>query len=1051
MNGDQAMTIWGKRVRQLGYGGVAMSALALAGAAPAAAQPAEEAGQGDAAQPADASDQDTAIVVTGSRIPRPNIESTVPITTLQGEELFETGGVSVGDAINELPALRSTFSQANSSRFVGTAGLNLLDLRGLGAQRTLVLVNGRRHVASDILSTGVSVDTNTIPADLVERVDVVTGGNSAIYGSDAIAGVVNFVLRRDFEGLQVRGQGGISHYGDAGAYFASVTAGQNFADGRGNVAVNLEYARQNEFFASGRPYLSGNDAFIVVDTDPAGSPNGSDGNPDRVYFRNVQSATFNNTGFAVFGGNARLNCGTDAAGNFFNCPFQFRPDGTLVPITGTRIGIGPNGSFTNSNGEAFTSGTQLQLQPDLERVQTNLLAHYTFSEALELFLEAKYSRTDVFGFGSRGPSFIPSATFLGDARLNPRLDNPFLSDQARALIRQQLTQSNGVAPAANARFTFREALLGLGTRFERFERETMRGVVGLRGTFNDDWTYEVSANYGEFQERNNIGGIIDRQRFLFAFDAARDPATGQIVCRAQIDPAARGGFTGATDFPNQARIAADIAACVPINAFGGVFTPAQADYLLTDTTSVGKITQFVANGFVAGDSSAWFELPGGPVGFVVGAEYRRETNFFRADPDVQANYLFYNALPTFTAPALEVKEAFGELRLPLLRDLPFAYELTLSGAARYSDYSGRTGRVLAWNAGGEWAPIRDLRFRGNFSRAVRAPNLGELFAAVGQNFAAAGFTDPCGLRSIGQGSQNRAANCRALGVPAAFDYVYTSSLLIRSGGNSALTEETADSLTVGAVIQPRFIPGLAITVDYFDIQVSEVISAVQAQQIVNQCVDQPTTDNIFCTLFRRAGPGGGPNGEEPGRIIEGSLLQSSLNFASLTARGIDAEIAYRREIEGIGRLDLRFQYTHNFERNNFLNPAEPGRADVQLLELGNPEDEFIFRANLASGPFTFGYRMRYIGPQLLNTYEDVYPVQGRPPENEDYADLFAYPETFYHDARIDFRVNDGFNFYFGIENVLNTAPPFDLTGIGGGSGIYDNRGRYFYAGAVVRF
>jgi outer membrane receptor protein involved in Fe transport len=1008
----------------------------------------------------DAQEGSADIVVTGSRIRQPNLDSALPITSLGGQEFFETGSVSVGDVINELPAVRSTYSQANSTRFVGTAGLNLLDLRGLGTVRTLTLVNGRRHVAGDILVNGSSVDTNTIPADLIDRVDVVTGGNSAIYGSDAIAGVVNFVLKRDFEGIQLRGQGGVSHYKDAGAYFASLTAGQNFGDGRGNIAFNGEYARQNDFFGAGRGFLNGGGGFVTVDTDPAGSPNGSDGFPDRLFFPNVQSVTFSNTGNLTLGGNSRLNCGTDGAGGFFNCAFIFRPDGTLVPINGTRIGIAPNGSFTNStNGEAFTSGIQLQLQPNLERYNLNLIGHYTFSRAFELFAEAKYTRSDIYGTGSRGPSFIPSASFLGDVRLAPRLDNPFLSDQARSLITEQLTRNSatGTPPAASTRLnTFRIALLGLGSRFEDFERETMRGVIGARGTFNDDWSYEVSANYGEFKEQNFVGGVIDRQKFLFAIDAARNPATGQIQCRAQFDPNARGGFTGAGDFPNQARIDADIAACIPINPFGGQFTQAQADYLLENVNAVGKITQFVANGFVSGDSSDWFELPGGPVGFAAGAEYRRETNFYRQDEQGQLNYLFYNAIPTFTAPALEVKEVFGELRVPILRDTPFFHDLTARGAARYADYSGATGGVLAWNAGVEWAPVRDLRLRGNFSRAVRAPNLGELFTAVGQNFAPAPL-DPCSLRNLGNGSPTRVANCRADGVPEDFDFIYNQSLLIRSGGNVNLKEETADSYTIGGVFQPSFIPGLSLSVDYFDITVDDVITAVSAQQIINSCYDLADLDNPFCAVFDRAGPGGGPNGEQPGRIIEGSLLQSSLNFASLTARGIDAELAYRRQLEGVGRLDLRLQYTHNFERRNFTDPTDPNRADVQLLELGNPRDEFILRTDLKSGPLSLGYKMRYIG-KMLNTiavgigeYEDVFPVQGRPPRNADFASEQFTDEVFYHDVRLGYDVGREFNFYIGVENLLNTEPPLGLTGIGAGSGIFDNRGRYYYAGAVAKF
>src|SRR5437764_3429259 len=217
----------------------------------------------------------TAIYVTGSRIRRPNLESVVPITSVGGQAFFETGRTSVGDTLNELPQMASTFSQSNSTRFLGTAGLNLLDLRGLGTARTLVLVNGRRHVGGDVLNTGVSVDVNTIPTDLIDRVDVVTGGNSAVYGSDAIAGVVNFVLKDHFQGLQLRGQGGQSTYGDGDSYFISGLWGSNFADGRGNVAVNLEWARQEQAWGSDRPWLAQQNGFIQVENDAVGLPNGS--------------------------------------------------------------------------------------------------------------------------------------------------------------------------------------------------------------------------------------------------------------------------------------------------------------------------------------------------------------------------------------------------------------------------------------------------------------------------------------------------------------------------------------------------------------------------------------------------------------------------------------------------------------------------------------------------------------------------------------------------------------------------------------------------------
>ncbi|NJS14161.1 MAG: TonB-dependent receptor [Sphingopyxis sp.] len=1023
------------------------------------------------------------IVVTGSRIQRPNEESTVPITSLGGQEFFETGNIAIGDTLNELPQLRSTLGQQQSAvTGLGNAGLNLLDLRGLGTLRTLVLVNGRRHVGGDIQLNGTSVDINTIPTALVERVDIVTGGNSAIYGSDAIAGVVNFVLRRNFEGIEGRVQAGISDYGDAGAYYASLTAGQNFADGRGNVALSVEYGRQDRYFGATRPHIARNDGFITIDTDPAGTPNGSDGIPDTQFFRDIRSATFSNTGTVVFNlaPTATANCGTDPLGNFYNCPHIFQSDGTLVPQTGARTGLGPNGSFIGGNGENFRGGGEFELAPQVDRIVANMLGRFEFSDAAELFTELKYSRIKSVGTGNNGPGFIVSAGNAGDQRQLFRLDNPFLSAQARTLITNTLLttgRSTGTVAgvggaltpadiaAINAgtfRVRLQESFLDLGRREQRVERETYRAVVGLRGDFNDDWNYEISANYGEFKETETRLGNINRQRLLLALDAARETPTSAITCRSSFDPTARVGLSTAganlSAAERAAILAADVAACVPLNYFGGQFTPQQAAYVTNDTFAKGKITQFVANAFMSGDLSQLFELPGGPVGFAVGAEYRRETNSYELDPLSRNGYTVFNAVSTFESDPLEVKEVFGEIRIPLLADQPFFEALTFTAAGRYADYSGSTGGVFAWNVGGEWAPVQDLRFRANWSRAVRAPLLSEQFAAPSATFIAIP-NDPCSLRNRGTGTSFRAANCLALGVPANFDFVYNSTPVGVTTGNPNLKEESSDSFTVGGVLQPRWVPGLTLSVDYYDVKVKDVISSVAAQTALNQCVDLPTIDNQFCTLFRRnAGPGLGPQGEEVGRVLEGSYLLTSLNFASRRARGLDFEAAYRRQIDGLGLLDLRATWTHVLERSNFESPVNPNFANVLLQELGDPKDEVLFRANLATtGGVNLTYSARYIGKQYVGLFESFNGVNGQNPLN---ADQFPNPfvtDVFYHNFRVGIEFNEDSEFYLGVDNAFNRKPPLGFTGIGPGpagltttTGIYDNRGRFFYAGVRAR-
>jgi outer membrane receptor protein involved in Fe transport len=988
------------------------------------------------------------ITITGSRIRRPNLESTVPITSVGGAEFFETGQTSVGDVLNELPALRSTFSQSNSSRFLGTAGLNLLDLRGLGTQRTLVLQNGRRHVGSDVLNNAVSPDVNTFPTDLIERVDVVTGGNSAIYGSDAIAGVVNFVLKRDYDGFQIRGQGGISKYGDAGSYYVSGLAGRNFAGGRGNVVLNLEYARQNEYFASGRPNLRNSQGFIVVDTDPSTATNGSDGNPDRLFFTDIRSSTYSDAGTFL----------STPQGGFYT-PYIFNPDGTLSLQTGTRIGRPSLGSFQGGNGDNFRANRQFGLSPNLDRYSANLLAHFEVSEAFEPFVEAKYSRTDSLGNAS-GPFFTGSS---GSPRERFKVgSNPFLSPQAQAIIGAYYGDFYGAYdaddnPIGNGVFDAIEYDFGFGlyrnveefgNREEKARRETYRIVTGVRGEFNDDWNYEVSANYGRFNEKTAILGNVNLQRYLLAIDAVRAP-NGQIVCRSQIDPSAAIPFEGAIDTAfAQAQLAADVAACTPVNLFGkGNITQANRDYLLTNSFTDAHISQFVLNAFMSGDTSSFFELPGGPVGFAFGAEYRKEKVFYDQDDFTQKGLSFYNGIGTFDPTSFEVKEAFGEIRLPIIRD-SFIHELTVSAAGRVSDYKGATGTTFAYNAGIDFAPVRDLRLRGNYSRAVRAPNLTDLYFPLSQNFAPAP-NDPCALDF--RNTPQREANCAAAGVPANFNYQYKSSLAFQSGGNANLREEKSDSFTVGGVFQPRFLPGFALTVDFYDITVNDVITSPSAQQIIDACYDAESIDNQFCELFQRQGAGTGPSGEITGRILENSLQVVPLNYAKLKVRGVDAEVAYRHKFSGIGSLSTKLTYTHVLKNDAFLNPLTPDLPNRALYELGDPVDSFNFDLDLKSGPITFGYDLRYIGKQLLNQYEDYFAVGDQPPQNADYASIKFYPAVWYHDVRVSIEADKNFDFYLGIDNVLNRDPPYGLSGAGGGSAIFTNRGRFFYAGAVAKF
>jgi outer membrane receptor protein involved in Fe transport len=472
--------------------------------------------------------------------------------------------------------------------------------------------------------------------------------------------------------------------------------------------------------------------------------------------------------------------------------------------------------------------------------------------------------------------------------------------------------------------------------------------------------------------------------------------------------------------------------------------------VLRNSVSHGKTEQFDATAFISGDTSSFFNLPGGPIGVVLGAEYRTDNLSYDQDEQVQLGYTFYNAIPDFKAPRQKVKEAFGELRIPIVKDLPLLRELEVDGAARVSNYNlGTTGTVWAWNGTVLYSPVPGLRLRGNYARAVRAPNQSELFTPFGQNYSLVG--DPCDALAIQSANANRAANCLAAGVPAGTRIQYFSSLPFLSGGNSDLKAEVSNSLTLGGVFTPRFLPGFSLSVDYYDIKVKQSISFLNAQFVLNQCYDLPTLNNPYCGFFTRAT--GTQRGHEslPYAIIDNSLHVTPFNFAKLTARGFDTEIAYRHQVGNIGRLDTRLTWTHATNRTNFTSPADPAFGDRILSELGNPEDAFNWNTSLQHGRFTFGYQMRYVGKMLTSSYEDYYSFEGRPAEDPNINDKKWYPTTIYHDVRLGIDVGPKFNFYMGIDNLTDKQPPYGLSGIGGGSAIYDAIGRFYYAGVVAKF
>jgi outer membrane receptor protein involved in Fe transport len=985
------------------------------------------------------------MVVTGSRIARENIDATVPITSLSAAELLQNGSVQIGDRLALLPQFRPTFTSQNSGRFIGTAGLSILDLRGQGEQRTLVLQNGLRHVTSQ--PGAQTVDVSTIPVDLIERVDIVTGGNSSVYGSDAVAGVVNFVLKRDFEGIMGRAQAGVSSRGDSAQYLATITAGTNFSDGRGNVAVSLEYNKSDPLFFADRPNtgaVSGRSQFQLVE-DTTGEPAAGNGVFDTQFITGIKNIGISTGGAYTSacqgvpaGPRATLNCGGvfQGASQFGNV-FVFQPGGNLVRNVVDRD-FRPFNSGNAQGGLGSTLRETGLMQVGNTRYAANLIGSYEVSDAFRPYFEAKWVRTESLQEGQ--PTFSSGA-------LNPTLNisNPFLSQQARDLL--------AVSLPASGNFTISRFNIDFGGRGENHSRELFRAVVGAQGSFMDTWSYNVAFNYGRVETYYETRGNIHNARFTNAVNAVRN-AAGQIVCAIN----------------NDANTANDDPACRPINLFGLGSPSAES------LAYVGQVSnrrqwseQFNAIANIAGDSSKLFELPGGPVGFSVGGEWRQERSFSAFDDVTRSGATFLNSIANFTPPRLDIWEAFGEVRLPILKDVPFFKELTVEAAGRVSNYStGNTGTVTSYNVGGVWRPVDDLRIRANYGRAIRAPTQLNLFQAQNQTFLN-GLVDPCGQQNI-NANPNRVANCRAAGVPTTqtfggttlpFTNIPASGISGLSGGNPALFAEKSDSWTVGMVYTPSYFPGFVASVDFYRIAISDVITTVASQTVINQCYDDPGgINNPFCSAVFRNADGtfrGQSNirhggSEFPLTATGASFVTGPFNYARQLTKGIDIDAAYTHQFGEDWRLNVRTLVSVLLKRHIYTSVTEPNRLTREHGTLGNPELNGQLNVTLGYKGFDLLYSFRYLSKQTIGTWRDQNVEQTRPPENLDRFPQVYYPAITYSDLRFTAKVWKGISAYAGVDNIFDQLPPLDLIlADGQNSAIYTNTGRFFYGGIQVKF
>ena len=967
----------------------------------------------------DASDELEEIVVTGTRIASGNLQGAVPVTTVDSEYIQLSGETILTDLLQQTPSLIGSDSGnvvGDSGNGDGTAALNL---RNLGEERTLVLVNGRRHIASRA-GTAV-VDINTIPTALVERVEVLTGGASAIYGADGVSGVVNFILRDDFEGMDFSVQSNTPDDTGGTKYLASATFGTNFADDRGNVAVNFEYFRQDRLLNIDRGMIPGlPESISITPDDDTGVDDPS--LPDRILVAN-QALPLTSREGVLFTGNFSFD---------FFVP-TYTGDGRVFDqgiLLSDQNQIGGDGL------PDFNPVT-MDIIAQEERFNLNLLSHFEFTDNIEGYFEFKTVDSDI-DRERDGISIDDSMVFA--------FDNPFIPS---TVPRAPFIADDGIG-TPNDILTMGRDNFDLASRSALDARELYRTVAGLRGDLTDNINYDISFVYGEVETALTLPNTRIEDRFYAALDAVIDPATGQPTCRSNLDPSRRptnihdidpdvadylGVYTSDGDptysffssynidtFGDPSASSTTFApgpnsGCHPLNLFGFQQSSHESIAFATlPTTTKTKLTQQVFSAVVTGDTEGFFSLPSGPLGFALGTEYREEESRLTPDELNQRGATFDPPLPA-TAGKFDVLEYFGEVSIPLLSGQTMFEDLSIGGAARYSDYS-TVGDTLTSRGTLSWSLVDAFTIRGSFSRAIRAPNINELFQPQANTFFEP--TDPCLPQQLGLGSSTRVANCTAdlaaVGIDIA-DYITPASgpFLGRSGGNPDLSEETSDSFTFGAIFTPSSVPGLSISLDFWDIEIEDAILETDIENIINSCYDAPDLNNQFCNLLSRS--------SVTGFFTDGQT--STVNIAFFESSGVDLEIVYAFDVADLFRSasslgDARIRLVGSKVDSLGIVPVPGGGADDELGEL----DTFL---GGAAPENVVNVDLTWFRNDLSVNYQYTYQSSVLRLEK---ADLALKPDTLFpfdtrsrqrHDLSASYNFNENLEIFGGVNNLTKPS------------------------------
>jgi iron complex outermembrane recepter protein len=909
----------------------------------ASARSVTAAGEGETAQPARIADELFEVVVTASRVSSHASQAPTPTTAISVEEFRNSGLTNVADLLNtQIPSFRASVTPTASTLRVAGGG-NFLDLRGLDPARTLVLVDGRRHVTAG--DTG-SVNLNVIPQALIERVEVVTGGASAAWGSDAVAGVVNLIFKKKFEGFEGDYRYGQSSHGDAVENRASLLYGSSFGEGRGELLVAAEWVK-NEGILDQSARDWGRKDWQVIGN-PAYEP--GNGQPGRLVLPNVHVA------LAAPGG---LIVGPDELSGI-----QFGPGGVPMAFHQGTVVSG----LAQQGGSGINPGRFNTLLIPETRAAVFSRATYGLTDALSGFVELSYAE-------SRNRQ-QPLATFdFGSITI--RRENPFLP----AAIAQSMDQ------LGLTRFSLGRLNNDFGFLDVENLDQTERGVIGLEGSIGE-WSWDTYYQFGRSSGTRLMHNNRIQSRFRRSVDAVIDPLTGSAICRSTLTS------------PNDG--------CVPVNLFGEGSPAAEAlGYFMATSRLDSSVTQSVAAANLRGEPfSTW----AAPVAVAFGAEYRAEKINVDTDEIQAAGDFQFRNEPLHGK--IDVREAYAEAIVPILRDVPFAKLFDLNGAVRYTEYN-TSGSVVTWKVGAVFEPLSGLRLRATQSRDIRAPGAGELFSGIGRNLKT--VIDPV------TGDQ------RLIDV-----YV---------GGNPQLHEESADTKTFGVVVAPVWMPGFEASVDYYDVEVSDAIDTLDAQAILDRCYAGASS---LCSLIAR----------DPGTQTLTSVTASYINVSRFRTSGVDLDVGYRLPLSSLsddwpGTVTLRVLANHVDELIASDGVSATDTAGSLGPKIGGvPKWRWTASTTYEVGPATWYFGARYVGG---GKYDRNYGPEDINDNNVD--------SRIYFDTSMRYELSSSsrstLSLFGSVRNLLDTDPPIaptpDFVATPTNTIFYDVIGRYFSVGLRYNF